>query len=105
MRTVQFRNQLDQESALGVRFELESGQVQKFTVQLEYLIGGQWAPVVRYDTAHGFAHMDIMHPYDSAQKVPVETRDNNEALTLAVEDLTNNRTKYRRRYLQWLQNR
>ena len=74
-------------------------------MQLECLFGGEWIPVVRYDTAHGFAHMDILHPYDPAQKVSIDTYDNNEALTLAMQDLTINRTKYRRRYQQWLRNR
>ena len=31
-------------------------QVLEFVVQLEILTEGRWKPVVRYDTAHGFAH-------------------------------------------------
>lgn len=105
MRTVQYRNQLDQVTYLRVQFELDNGRVQKFTVQLECLIVKQWTPVVRYDTANGFAHMDILHPFNPAQKMQVNVRDYNDALTLAMDDLTKNHIMYRRRYQQWLRNR
>jgi hypothetical protein len=41
-----------------VWFEVDKGQVLKFLVQLEIREQGKWNPVVRYDTAHGFAHRD-----------------------------------------------
>ena len=39
-------------------FAIERGQVLEFIVQLEIAVGRQWKPVIRYDTAHGFAHRD-----------------------------------------------
>ena len=107
MRLVEFRRSLDDNNALRVRFELEHGQVVGFTVQLECRFGedDEWAPVVRYDTAHGFAHCDRLHPYGSTVKTEMNTRDGNAALTLALHDLANNWGWYRRRYEEWLRQR
>ncbi|MHA2380883.1 MAG: DUF7718 family protein [Candidatus Thorarchaeota archaeon] len=37
-------------------------------VQLECYFYGEWVPVVRYDTAHGFAHCDRLRPYEPTVK-------------------------------------
>ena len=52
---------LDLESGVRMRcwHRTERGQVTAFTVQMELLVGGHWEPVVRFDTAHGFAHRDL----------------------------------------------
>jgi hypothetical protein len=107
MRVVEFRRYLDDKNALRVRFELEQGQVVEFTVQLECRFGEDdaWASVVRYDTAHGFAHCDRHHPYDPAVKTEMHTGDYNEALTIALHDLANNWGSYRRRYEEWRRQR
>lgn len=64
MRTVEFRRLLDYDNALRVMFETERGQILRFVVQLEcqFVEDGEWIPVVRYDTAHGYAHRDVLHP-------------------------------------------
>ncbi|NJN53376.1 MAG: hypothetical protein HC804_00660 [Anaerolineae bacterium] len=102
MRTVEFRHLLDESNAIRVRFELDQGTVLKFMVQLECLIDYEWTAVVRYDTAHHFAHCDRLHPYEPAQKARMATQNYNEALTHAMGDLTGNWDSYRRRYKQWL---
>jgi hypothetical protein len=43
-----------------VRYETHKGQVIGFVVQLEFKTTLGWRPVVRYDTAHGFAHRDSL---------------------------------------------
>ncbi len=76
MRFVEFRRFLNDDNALRVQFEVDSGQVLKFVVQLECRFGDKtWTPVIRYDTAHGFAHCDKLHPYESAIKTKMETKD------------------------------
>jgi hypothetical protein len=107
MRLVEFRRYLADDNALRVRFELEHGRVVGFTIQLECRLGDddEWVPVVRYDTAHGFAHCDRLHPYDPAVKTEMTSRSYNEALTLAMDDLANNWESYRRRYEEWLRQR
>jgi hypothetical protein len=102
MRTVEFRRLLDEDNALRVRFELESGDVMMFLVQLECKFEDKWLPVVRYDTAHGFAHRDRIHPHQEAEKTEMRVRDFNEGLTVAMFDLVNNWTEHRRRYEEWL---
>ena len=95
---------LDPGNSLRVRFEVERGQILKFVVQLECRFGAgeEWTPVVRYDTSHGFAHCDRLHPYGPASKTRMATHDMNGALDLAVEDLARNWGRYRRRYEEWL---
>ena len=103
MRTVEFRRLLDDGNALRVMFELEHGDVVSFVVQLECKFSSHdWTPIVRYDTAHGFAHRDRMHPREGVEKTEMRVRDFNEGLTIAVFDLINNWNEYRRRYQEWL---
>jgi hypothetical protein len=102
MRTVEFRTLLDGKNALRVRFVIDQGVVTKFVTQLECRYNDHWVAIVRYDTAHGFAHCDRMHPYEPTTKVRLETEIYGEALTFALDDLTENWRRYRLRYEQWL---
>jgi len=78
----------------------ERGRVKKFTVQLETLIGESWTPVARYDTAHGFAHLDVLHPKRTQDKVRVREVDFNEALEIAFADLLANWEAYINQYMK-----
>jgi len=102
MRETSFRQMLDQENALRVRFEMDQGVIVKFVTQLECLIGSKWTAVIRYDTAHNFAHCDKLHPYKPTEKMVLKTQDYNEALTYAMDDLQDNWQRYRRRYEKWI---
>jgi len=104
MRTVEFRRFLDYDNALRVRFEAERGRIVRFVVQLEcqFVEDGEWTVVVRYDTAHGYAHRDLMHPSKKAEKTAMPVQDYNKAFTIAVDDVTEKRYLYRRRYEEWL---
>ncbi len=57
---------------------------------------------VRYDTAHGYAHRDILHPRKREEKTRMPVQNYNKALTLAMDDLVDQRFEYRRRYMEWL---
>jgi len=107
VRIVEFHRFLNDNNALRVRFEVERGQVLKFVVQLECHFGDDeaWMPVIRYDTAHGFAHCDKLHPYEPIIKTKMETKGYNEALNVAMNDLVDNWSKYRRRYEEWLRSK
>ena len=102
MRTVEFHRLFDDKNAARVWFELERGRVLRFVVQLECCFNDEWNPVVRYDTAHNFAHRDVLHPSGNVAKTELAVQDYNEALTFAINDLAANWEKYRRRYEQWL---
>lgn len=103
MREVEFRQLLDENNALRVRFEVDHGLVLKFVVQLECRFADRmdWSPVIRYDTAHGFAHCDQLHPYDATIKTSMVSTNNNEALNFAIDDLSNHWMEYRGRYERW----
>jgi hypothetical protein len=75
------------EDRLRVRAVKEKGIVLSFVVQYEAMVGGQWREIVRYDTHHGFAHKDIIHPNGRKDKLPLLLRDYNAAFTFSVDDL------------------
>lgn len=79
-------------------------RITRFIVQLEILIDKQWFPIVRYDTAHGFAHRDIIHPNGHTDKTPLIFEDFNEALDFAEFDLKSNWEVYRERFLKEVKN-
>ncbi len=101
MRTVEFRRLFDDKNAARVSFELDRDQVIGFVVQLECRFNGEWIPIVRYDTHHGFAHRDVLHPFREQTKTEMPVRNFNEGLTYAINDLTANWGIFRRRYEQW----
>ncbi|MCL5951246.1 MAG: hypothetical protein M1132_05910 [Chloroflexi bacterium] len=85
-----------------VRFARQRGRVIQFSIQLECWIANEWHRVVRYDTAHGFAHLDILRPDGSQEKLELPFESFNEALTFAQLDLKANWPTYRERYERWL---
>jgi len=89
MRRVEYVVILDD----GVRrrhiHEAERVIIQAFAVQLEVLMNDQWIPIIRYDSAHGFAHVDRYSPKGKKEKTILEL-DLNTALTLADWDINNN---------------
>ena len=74
------------------------GKITEFIIQYEGFICGKWRPIIRYDTSHGFAHLDKMHPDGSVEKMPLLYWDYNEALTFAEFDIGSNWEWYRERY-------
>ena len=105
MRLVEFHYIFDKDNILRIRFELERGLLQSFVVQLECFFENiGWLPIVRYDTAHGFAHRDKMHPKEETVKTEISVRSYKEGLNYALDDLKANWREYRRRYEEWLEN-
>jgi hypothetical protein len=76
----------------------EQGQVVLFRIQYEALIGQRWVPIVRYDTAHGFPHRDVMHPDGSQTKEPFPHYSRAEVLTTGQQDIRRNWREYRATY-------
>ena len=78
----------------------DKGKVIEFVVQYETLFENKWVPIVRYDTAHGYAHKDLMNPDGSKEKTFLGIVDLNNALTLADTDIKENWERYKKRYLR-----
>jgi len=76
------------------------GQVIEFSVQYETFINGEWFPVVRYDSSHGFAHRDLLNIKGLKRKTPLFTTDNNDALTFAENYIKDNWEMYKKRFLE-----
>jgi len=75
-------------------------QVVEFMVQFEIHVKGEWKPVIRYDTAHGFAHRDTYSGHGSIEKAPLSVGDFNSTLTFAEFDIRSNWELYRERFLR-----
>jgi hypothetical protein len=83
---------------MRARYRIVGGRVSRFTVQLEVLAGGEWRPVVRYDTSHRFAHRDLYRARGRAVKSDLKMTFE-EALTYALDDLRDNWESYREKFL------
>ncbi len=95
----------DHETRIRTRMTSDNrGEVRKFTVQLEVLIGEEWLSVVRYDNAHGEAHIDPKGvTYD---KVWLNLREPfNEAFTLAESELKRTYERHLARFLEQVKRR
>ena len=73
----------------------DKGRSVEFVAQYESLILGEWKPVVRYDTAHGFAHKDIIRASGEVVKQPLFFETFNLAFTFATLDLKMNWRQYK----------
>jgi hypothetical protein len=71
-------------------------------LQLETLVRGDWTPVARYDTAHGFAHLDVLHLQGTQDKVHMQEVNLSKALELAFADFLENAELYVRQYTRKL---
>lgn len=67
-------------------------------MQYEALLEGDWRPIARYDTAHGFAHKDLIHPDGKEEKQSLYFPDYNLAFTFAIQDLKISWPWYRSAY-------
>ena len=45
---------------IRVRLQIERGEVLRYVVQYETVVEGKIYPVVRYDSAHGYPHRDLL---------------------------------------------
>jgi len=93
-----YLRRLGADNRMRVRFTTEKGNVTHFVVQYETLIENKWVAITRYDTAHGFAHQDTMHPDGSHDKKRLPFLSNRQALTAAISDIALHWATYRERY-------
>ena len=77
----------------------ERGKVISFAVQLEVKIEGTWQPVIRYDCAHDFSHIDRYNMRGEQEKEALQL-SYAESLTLADDDIDLNWETYKTRFLE-----
>lgn len=96
-------NNMDHETRIRTRMTTDNrGEVMKFSLQLEVLVGEKWLPVVRYDNAHDEAHIDFLDPTGATyEKVWLGLRSPfNDAFTLAENELKRTYEQHRTRFFQ-----
>lgn len=84
--------------------ETDKGRLVSFVVQMEVFISERWQVVIRYDSAHGFPHIDRYSP--DGRKVKKELQLTfSDALALADEDIKENWKTYQKAFgegkLRW----
>lgn len=87
---------------LRLRIATEHGEVRGFTVQYEATVDDERVPVVRYDTAHGRPHRDVLDRRGETIRkdwLP-ESLGNKGALEEANQDLRTNWGQYRKAFLR-----
>ena len=77
----------------------ERGNVVNFAVQLEVRVDGAWQPVIRYDCAHDFSHIDRYNMRGEQEKETLQL-SYAESLTLADDDIDLNWETYKMRFLE-----
>jgi hypothetical protein len=107
MRTIEYVYALSSQHTdrLRVRARRLGSQIVSFAVQYEAHLEGAWHPIVRFDTAHGFAHRDLLHPDGRVDKEPLPWDTYNAALTYATQELKTHWARYRQRYEEELRGR
>jgi hypothetical protein len=75
-------------------------EIIEFRIQLEVFVDEEWLPVVRYDTAHGKPHRDILHPNGEQSKDWFEGYSVAEVLTIGQKDIMDNWAVYRERFMK-----
>lgn len=96
-------NDLEHDCRIRSRMTTDNlGKVVRFTLQLELLIGAEWMPIVRYDSAHGEAHIDYINPAgETYDKVWLNLRAPfNDAFTLAEDELKRTYNGEKKRFLR-----
>ncbi|MFQ6091957.1 MAG: hypothetical protein ACE5OR_04640 [bacterium] len=72
---------------LRMKLVTEKGKVVSLLVQYETYIEDQWRAIVRYNTAHGFPHRDVIHPNGGEEKFSLSFPDLKTALQYAEQDI------------------
>jgi hypothetical protein len=99
MKTTEYVTPLGSDGRRRTKHIRIDNTITEFVVQYEINIKDNWYPVVRYDTAHGFAHKDILFYNGDIRKEMLPFDDFNLALTFAEKDLRDNWQEYRKRFL------
>ena len=84
-----------EEFELRIRRRTEGGKTVSFAVVLFALLDGNWVNISRYDTAHGYAHRDVLGLNDGLRgKLLMSRLTTSGAFAYAIHDLTENAKIY-----------
>jgi len=100
LKIVEYNTPLGLDGRRRTRHIRVNKNIVEFVVQYEIRINNKWYPVIRYDTAHGFAHKDKLSYKGDVTKEELPFSDYNLALTYAEKDLKDNWQRYRDNFLR-----
>ena len=101
MRTKDYIYYLTPDDRKRFHLEMDRGRVIGFVVQYETLVGERWRPVIRYDTAHGYPHIDILNQRGRVvEKVELTHMDYKDALNFADYDVSSNWEAYKQKFFK-----
>ena len=88
---------LDKDSRIIVVFQRERNEIANFVVVLETKLRDtevkldKWRQVLRFDSAHGYPHMDKMDKHgNKTEVIKFDYLTNKEALTISIDLIKNN---------------
>ncbi len=97
-----YRIILDEENEIFVFMETLQGQLLRFVVKYIAGINDELYEVLRYDSAHGKPHIDILDPEGNVrQKIWLSHLSNEGALDYAKKDIKDNYQSYRENFILW----
>ena len=100
MKEKEFIRYISDKDRIRQKIYLEKGKVTKFVVQYESFLQNIWQSIIRYDTAHGYFHKDILDPDGSKVQGKINCFTLNDALTFAEQDIIRNWTVYKNTYIE-----
>ncbi|MBF0559933.1 MAG: hypothetical protein HQL08_14270 [Nitrospirae bacterium] len=100
----QFTIEITDNDFIAVQFRTDKGNVVRFVARLVCVIHGKRYDVIRYDTAHNCPHKDMLDATGQVRdKIWYSYLNNNQALTMAIQDIKANCEAYRERFItKWL---
>ena len=98
-----FTIELAKRVEIHIYFETLNGLVISYVVKLVLSVGKRYYEVVRFDSAHGCPHKDILDEKGVVvRKIWFESLDNQQGLDMAVKDIKDNYELYVERLNKWL---
>ncbi|MBI5216888.1 MAG: hypothetical protein HY960_14135 [Ignavibacteriae bacterium] len=97
-----YRVILDEENSIFVYFETIQGTLTSFVVKFITIIDDEEVEILRFDSAHGMPHIDILGPdSETKQKIWLSSMSNEDALNYAKKNIKEHYQQYRERFIQW----
>ena len=98
-----YKIELTDSIEIHVYFETVGGYIVNFAVKLILKYEDKLCEIVRFDSAHGCPHKDILNIHGMIKrKIWYEFLDNKQALDMAIKDIKDNYELYVRRFIEWL---
>ena len=97
MREVEYLSKLYPNVSIRYKMDINRGKVIYFVIQLFYYENDKIYEISRYDSAHNVPHKHLLYKKPE-EKILYEYYSNEQVITIAEEDFTNNYENYIKEY-------